>query len=645
VPDAQRAAETVIALFLAEAETASDEGRFAQALAATGRAISAAEQAGDALLVVRALDAERRILRSSDDHGGALVRSTRILAMAEDPATRDVLDGPTATRAIANAYLEFAFSGRMHGGMSLRELLKVLDAADAFMTATGHRDWRAGVLMERAEIHSALGDKATALTLAQAAVAAYQPTTPGFSAASYRNCLGSFLADVGRNEEAAGHFEAVLADQAAQIIDRMVARNHLARAALDAGDNATAARHAQAAIDLAEGYSGSAVYGSWGLLARARLAAGEHDAAWQAAEAGLAAAQRAGGHSMLYYATRSAFDVAFGRSDIPGAIGLVEELAGHAAALDQAQGRTTLTREAASRRRRLASSDGKADWAAEQYDKALAEFGRAIEAEPDSVHARTGRGETYRLMGRHEDAVADFTAAIALDPAHAWALGSRGQAYRSLKRMAEAIEDLSLAIEIDPEMSWALDERGRALRDAGRYDEALADFNQVIKETPRATWSLAGRGETYRLMGRYEDAVTDFTAVVEIDPRHSWALGSRGQAYRAMGRHEAAVFDFSRAIDIDSSAGWLLSGRGEAYRLMGRNEAAVADFTAAIGLDREHAWALGSRGQAYRALQRLPEAIEDLSRAVALDPSMTWASAELDRCYKDARRLGYGDLR
>jgi tetratricopeptide (TPR) repeat protein len=420
--------------------------------------------------------------------------------------------------------------------------------------------------MERAEIHSALGDKTTALSLAQEAVAAYKPTTPGFSAASYRNCLGSFLADVGRTEEAAVHFEAVLADHGAQTIDRMVARNHLARAALDAGDNATAARHAQAAIQLAEGYSGSAVYGSWGLLARARLAAGEHDAAWQAAEAGLAAARRAGGHSMMYYATRSTFDVAFGRGDIPAAIDLVEELASHAASLDLAQGRTTLTREAASRRRRLASSNGKAAWAAEQYDKALAEFSRAIEAEPDSVHARTGRGETFRLMGRHENAVADFTAAIALDPAHAWALGSRGQAYRALKRLPEAIEDLSLAIEIDPEMSWAVDERGRALRDAGRYDEALADFNQVIKETPRATWSLAGRGEAYRLMGRYEEAVADFSAVVDIDPRHSWALGSRGQAHRALQRLPEAIEDLTRAIELDPSMAWASAELDRCYR-------------------------------------------------------------------------------
>ena len=123
-------AAEVVSLFLAEAETACDDGQFGRAMSAAGRAVTAAGQAGDPLLLIRALGTERMILRSSGDYGGALVRSTQILALADDPATAGRLTGPTATRVIASAYLEFVFSGRMHGRMPLRELLKVLDTAE-----------------------------------------------------------------------------------------------------------------------------------------------------------------------------------------------------------------------------------------------------------------------------------------------------------------------------------------------------------------------------------------------------------------------------------------------------------------------------------------------------------------------------------
>src|ERR1035441_4302937 len=59
------------------------------------------------------------------------------------------------------------------------DLLGVLDDADRWLTATGHFDWRAGVLLQRAEIHSDLGDTAMAVDLAQEALAAYSPDGPG----------------------------------------------------------------------------------------------------------------------------------------------------------------------------------------------------------------------------------------------------------------------------------------------------------------------------------------------------------------------------------------------------------------------------------------------------------------------------------
>lgn len=67
----------------------------------------------------------------------------------------------------------------------------------------------------------------------------------------------------------------------------------------------------------------------------------------------------------------------------------------------------------------------------------------------------------YRFGGRHEEAVAEYGRALAADPAYAWALGSRALAYEALGRTSDALADLDRALEIDPAYAWARAQRDR----------------------------------------------------------------------------------------------------------------------------------------------------------------------------------------
>jgi tetratricopeptide (TPR) repeat protein len=50
------------------------------------------------------------------------------------------------------------------------------------------------------------------------------------------------------------------------------------------------------------------------------------------------------------------------------------------------------------------------------YDRAIADFTRAIEIDPKRTDAHVHRGFAYDALGREEDAIADFRRALALDP-------------------------------------------------------------------------------------------------------------------------------------------------------------------------------------------------------------------------------------
>ena len=252
-PGGQRpAGHAAVELLITESRTATEESRYRTAQDAADRAVAGAEQLGDAVLLVRAIAQQQLALRMAGDYTGALVCCTRILAMAEDPSTREALSTEAAAATIARAYMYWVTSARTDARADLRELLAMLDTAERWLISTGHGHWRSGVLSERSDIHRALGDREQALACAQEALARYAPGIPGFSLSVYRWSVGRLLSEAGRHEEAEDYLQAVLDDPDSPRLDQVTANVWLAYNAVDDGRPADAARAAAGAVEIAE---------------------------------------------------------------------------------------------------------------------------------------------------------------------------------------------------------------------------------------------------------------------------------------------------------------------------------------------------------------------------------------------------------
>src|SRR5438132_524412 len=118
----------------------------------------------------------------------------------------------------------------------------------------------------------------------------------------------------------------------------------------------------------------------------------------------------------------------------------------------------------------LANSKGGGDHTArgvelaqqKQYDAAIAEFTKAIEAAPKDARAYTNRGTAYRASGKLQEAIADFSKAIEVSPNDEMAYRERGYTESVQNQFDAAMGDLDKAVQLKPDDGFAYKFRGFA---------------------------------------------------------------------------------------------------------------------------------------------------------------------------------------
>src|ERR1051325_11031464 len=82
-----------------------------------------------------------------------------------------------------------------------------------------------------------------------------------------------------------------------------------------------------------------------------------------------------------------------------------------------------------------------------QYDQAIAEFTKAIQANPKQSSFFANRGYAYFRLNKLTEATDDFSKAIELDPQNYAAYIGRGQAYLAQRFWDQALPDVEHAVQ------------------------------------------------------------------------------------------------------------------------------------------------------------------------------------------------------
>lgn len=120
-----------------------------------------------------------------------------------------------------------------------------------------------------------------------------------------------------------------------------------------------------------------------------------------------------------------------------------------------------------------------------EYDKALGLFAKAIESGELSQKnlgiVYYNRGQVWHDgKGDYDRAIADYTKAIEIDPKYVWAYYNRSLAWYKKGNYDKAIADNTKVIEIDPKHDTAWYNRACIYSIRGEKDKALSDLKRAI---------------------------------------------------------------------------------------------------------------------------------------------------------------------
>ncbi|MFB4277193.1 tetratricopeptide repeat protein [Nonomuraea sp. MTCD27] len=229
------------------------------------------------------------------------------------------------------------------------------------------------------------------------------------------------------------------------------------------------------------------------------------------------------------------------------------------------------------------------------------------------------RGQLLALAGRREAALADYTRAIEADPGYPDYYLDRGNLLHELGRSEAALADYEAVMRLSPPFPEAYYNRSELRYAAGDLPGARADLDHTLELDPEFAPAYVNRCGLHVAAGDYVRARRDVERGLALAPRDAHLLCVLGQVELAEGCYPESRVAFDQSLELDPELVAAWAGRAELAFERGDNEAALGDLSRALKLE-ETAELLFNRSLVYRAAGLVRQARQDLLRAAELAP-------------------------
>ncbi|MBN2372423.1 tetratricopeptide repeat protein [bacterium] len=253
--------------------------------------------------------------------------------------------------------------------------------------------------------------------------------------------------------------------------------------------------------------------------------------------------------------------------------------------------------------------------------KADIEGGEAVPDPKDKIHIMNylDDGMGYLIIGQYDRAIEEFQKIINDDPDNMAAYFHLGWAYEEKGDIGQAEVFFKKVIEIDPGHSDVYNHLGLIQYLRGEWDQALTAFKTSLDlfEYAEVYYNIS---LVYQKKGMNGDAVKAIKKAIELDPDYAEAWNQLGNLYMESGDIQGAAEQFEKAIDLDPEHVTAHNNLGLIYSRMGQTEDAIKEFHEAARLDPNSAEAHNNLGSLYLGKGLYEQARSELEKALEIRP-------------------------
>jgi tetratricopeptide (TPR) repeat protein len=207
------------------------------------------------------------------------------------------------------------------------------------------------------------------------------------------------------------------------------------------------------------------------------------------------------------------------------------------------------------------------------------------------AQAHVDAGTVKYRANDFDGAIADYTKAIEADPKMADALNYRALSRSRKNEWKDCLADINTALALKPEDPKYLATRAMAHLHLGQFDDAKADFATMERldakngEMMRRAMlqGLISRARSKGARGDRAGAIKDLDIAVAMLPDNGMLYHERGAAKTDLKQYKEAIADFDVAIKIDGS----YNGFGDTYRMRAEAKRALGDTAGAESDEQE----------------------------------------------------------
>eukprot|EP01094_Clydonella_sp_ATCC50884_P015076 TRINITY_DN25658_c0_g1_i1.p1 TRINITY_DN25658_c0_g1~~TRINITY_DN25658_c0_g1_i1.p1 ORF type:complete len:815 (-),score=165.27 TRINITY_DN25658_c0_g1_i1:123-2273(-) len=182
---------------------------------------------------------------------------------------------------------------------------------------------------------------------------------------------------------------------------------------------------------------------------------------------------------------------------------------------------------------------------------AIFDLSKATMLQPDQEVFHQ-RGLVFYKQKNYLRALSDFRRAVEIEPNAALSWNHAGLCLNAVGRAQEAIDAHKRAMQINPQFKESLVNMGQAYKELGMGDEALARFKEAIRRNDGYAHAHHLCGMCHHARGEHRLGLGYFRRAFQLDPKSVDSLHYLGLSQHTLGLFSDAIQSYGLCVEIKS---------------------------------------------------------------------------------------------